>query len=188
MMQHAKPLMTGTCKSLCLAWCSKACFWLIIMTFQLGALWPKMEAKWWGSWPLVQIPFSAWKDSIGRPGSSANRWHSPSSLKCRRYRSSEGTEPEISTSTRSPTVTLFAAMAWMQFLTFATGQFSPSSEPLFFGLRKNRGKIAISRVRSLCVKVFVCKSFCVWKLLCVKASVREKCLCVKASVCESVCV
>ena len=30
---------------LCLAWCSKACFWLIIMTFQLGALWPKMEAK-----------------------------------------------------------------------------------------------------------------------------------------------
>ena len=41
--------------------------------FPVGCLVPKMEAKWWGSWPLVQIPFSAWKDSIGRPGSSANR-------------------------------------------------------------------------------------------------------------------
>ena len=36
------------------------------------------------------------------------------------------------------------------------------------------GKIAISRVRSLCVKVFVCKSFCVWKVQrCAKVGTSE---------------
>ena len=49
--------------------------------------------------------------------------------------------------------------------------------------RKNWGKIAISRVRSLCVKVCVCKSFCVYQLLRVKASV-----CKGVCVCKSFCV
>ena len=40
-------------------------------------------------------------------------------------------------------------------------------------IAKNWGKIAMSWVRSLCVKVFVCKSFCLRKLLSVKASVCE---------------